>query len=412
MRNIVVSALIAASAVTGAASVVIASPALASQARTGAVTVSASAPAPANELFGVSCVSPKDCVAAGNDQDAHGNEGGPLVETWNGKAWKAVAVKLPGNAISGELFGVSCKSANACVAVGLYLNSSDTGFGLAETWNGKAWAASTLPSPKGSVGIELNGVSCATAKSCVAVGEDLTSTGSLALAESLSGGTWKAATPPVPAGSFVGTLNAVSCPSTASCVAVGSYASNSGGSVLAESWNGRAWARMAAAPPASSKNDAALTGVSCTSPKNCVAVGSGTGVSGRPSGLTGFAEQWNGTKWTGVRVAWPRGTTNSYLTSVSCASAKSCVAAGYFDLNVNAGGNTGKATAASWNGKAWTVTKVPAPGSGKASLFEAVSCVSASSCAAVGQLGPYKTLEGNGLSGFWNGKAWKLVTAV
>jgi hypothetical protein len=410
MRNIVMPALIAASAVIGAASVAAASPAMASQVRAVAVTVSA--PAPANELFGVSCVSSKDCVAVGNDQDAYSNRGGPLVETWNGKAWKAVTVKLPAHGTAGELFGVACKSTKECVAVGLYLNTSDAGFGLAETWNGKSWAASTLPSPKGSVGVELNGVSCATAKSCVAVGTDLTTSGAQPVAESWSGGAWKPATPPDPKGSVTGTLSKVSCTSAAFCVGVGEYGTNSGGSVLADSWNGRAWTRMTAAPPASSKNDAALTGVSCTSAKNCVAVGAGTGVSGRPNGLTGFAELWNGSKWTGVKVAWPRGTANSYLTGVSCASAKSCVTAGYFDINLNAGGNTGKATAASWNGKAWAVAKVPAPARGKASLFESVSCLSAANCVAVGQVGPDKTLEGNGLSGFWNGKAWKLVTAV
>jgi hypothetical protein len=408
MRSIVVSGVITVTAVLGTgASVVIGSPAPAM-----ATATSALASKPANTLYGVSCVSRSDCVAVGNDQDAYGNKGGPLVETWNGKSWKSVSVKMPGGAIAGELFGVTCKSGSFCVAVGLYLNGGDTGFGLAETWNGKTWAPSTLPSPKGSVGVELNAVSCATAKSCVAVGEDLTSSHSLPLAESLSGGKWKAATPPDPAGSVVGTLDKVSCTSASYCVAVGTYASGSGGSVLADSWNGKTWTRMPAAPPASSKNDASLTAVSCASSKDCVAVGAGTATSGRPDGLTGFAELWNGKKWTGVKIAWPKGTSNSYLTGVSCASLKSCVAAGYFDINVNVGGNTGKATAASWNGKAWTVAKVPGPASGKASLFEDVTCLSASSCVAVGVVGPSKTLEGNGLSGFWNGKTWKLVTAV
>lgn len=104
-----------------AAAGVVASPATAEQTGTSA------APPPADELFGVSCVSPKNCVAVGLDQNAYANRGGPLTETWNGKTWKIVTMKLPAAAISGQLSSVSCTSATAWVAVGLYLNSSDTG---------------------------------------------------------------------------------------------------------------------------------------------------------------------------------------------------------------------------------------------------------------------------------------------
>ena len=46
-----------------------------------------------------------------------------------------------------------------------------------------------------------------------------------------------------------------------------------------------------------------------------------------------------------------------------------------------------------------------------ASLFNAVTCLSATDCVAVGQLGPVRTIDGVGLSGFWNGRSWRLVTA-
>ena len=367
-------------------------------------------PAAADELFGISCVSPRACVAVGLDQDALSHRGGPLTEKWNGKAWKYVAMRLPAGAISGELFGVSCRSAVACVAVGLYLDSSGTGIPLAETWNGRAWRPSRLPAPAGSTGVILDGVSCATAKSCVAVGQYFTGTGAAPLAEAWNGSRWTTAKPPVPAGSVVGNLGKVSCPAAAYCVAVGDVAANAGSSVLADSWNGRTWTRMPVRPPASASADAALDGVSCTSPESCVAVGSGTPGSGRP-GRTGFAERWNGSRWTGVSVSWPRGTGNSYLVGVSCA-ARNCVAVGYSGVSVTAASGTGRATAVSWQGKAWTVTKVPAPGRGKASLFSDVSCLSAANCVAAGQVGPAGSTEGIGLTGFWTGKAWRLVTAL
>jgi len=368
-------------------------------------------PAAADELFGISCVSRGACVAVGLNQNALSHRGGPLTEKWNGKAWKNVAMRLPAGAISGELFGVSCRSASACVAVGLYLDSSDTGIPLAETWNGRAWRPSRLPAPAGSTGVILDGVSCATARSCVAVGQYFTGSGAAPLAEAWNGSRWTTARPPVPAGSVVGNLGKVSCPTAAYCVAVGDVAANAGSSVLADSWNGRAWTRMPVRPPASGSADATLDGVSCTSPESCVAVGSGTPGSGRP-GRTGFAERWNGSKWTGVSVSWPRGTGNSYLVGVSCAAPANCVAVGYSGVSVTAGGDTGKATAVSWKGKAWTVTKVPAPGRGKASLFSDVSCLPAGSCVAAGQVGPASSTEGIGLTGFWTGKAWRLVSAL
>jgi hypothetical protein len=401
MRTIVGSGLIALTALLGAAaSVAIASPATAGQAQTTA------SPARASELYGVSCASSKDCVAVGTDQNAYDGRGGPLTQTWNGKTWKTVPVKLPKGAVAGGLFSVSCASAAACVAVGFYLNGGGTGFPLAQTWNGTGWAPSTLVTPAGSVGVGLNGVSCAAAKSCVAVGYYLTRTGSAALAESWNGRKWTTAKPPEPKGSVAGDLNKVSCASATYCVAVGTTSTDTSSFVLADSWNGKAWAKMSAQPPASSKKDADLTGVSCTSAKSCVAVGGGIGA----GGLTAFSELWNGKTWAAAKVSWPKGTSDSYLVGVSCGSAKSCVTVGYVDINVNDGGNTGRAAAASWNGKAWTATKVPAPAKGEASLFNDVSCRSATACVAAGQLGPYKSTEGSGLAGLWNGKSWALVT--
>ncbi|HMD94032.1 MAG TPA: hypothetical protein VKG80_15490 [Trebonia sp.] len=368
--------------------------------------VTAAAP-PANELFGVSCASPKNCVAVGLDGNAYRGTGGPLAEKWNGRAWQIARMRLPAGAISGELFGVSCKSASACVAVGLYLDSAGAGIPLAETWNGRTWTPRTLPTPARGTGVILNGVSCVSARRCVAVGEYFTGGGAAAVAESWNGSRWTAATPPAPADSVEGDLSAVSCPSAAYCVAVGKSATTAGSSVLIDSWNGRTWREMAAQPPGGLEH-AELNGVWCTSAANCVAVGLGSG----GSGLTGFTELWNGSAWRSARVSWPRGAANSGLVGVSCASAKRCVMVGYLDMNPGAGGNTGRAAAVTWNGRTWTVTRVPAPARGKASLFNGVSCLSAVNCVAAGQVGPENSSSGTGLSGFWNGRGWRLVTAL
>jgi len=54
------------------------------------------------------------------------------------------------------------------------------------------------------------------------------------------------------------------------------------------------------------------------------------------------------------------------------------------DINLRAVAHTGRAAAATLNGKTWTIAKLPALRTGRASLFDAVSCPSASYCVAVG----------------------------
>jgi hypothetical protein len=411
MRTIAASGLIALTAMLGvAASAAVATPATAAQrAAAASPAKTAKAPPPANQLFGVSCVSSKYCVAVGlNENAGHGvTGGGALIQTWNGKTWKSVAPKAPKGAQSASLFAVSCKSPTACVAVGDYLHAGAT-VPLAETWNGRTWTPSAPAMPKGSSGGQLVGVSCAAAMSCVAVGGDFTNSGGAALAESWNGSKWTLSRPPEPKGSVVGELNKVSCTSATHCIAVGSSSTNTADFVLADSWNGGGWTRMSVPAPAVGKEDADLTGVSCPSAKSCVAVGTGT--TGLKGGLVSFAEFWNGATWAAGRISWPKGVSNAFLYGVSCASAKSCLAVGNLNINVNDGGHTGRAGATSWNGKTWTATSVPAPGKGKASLFAGVSCLSAANCLAVGQFGPFNSDEGNGLAGFWNGKRVSLAT--
>jgi len=381
------------------------------QARPAAPLVSA-VPAQPRELWGVSCESPASCVATGDIDDGSTDESA-LALTWNGKSWKTATVNLPAGASDDALDRVSCvPRARRCVAVGSY-TAAGAFPALVETWNGSAWTPSAAPAPAGALEEVLFGVSCPAAKSCVAVGGYLPKYGSYPLenfspvAESWNGVRWAPATPPTVQGMLYSLLDSVSCVSATRCFAVGWYETATGGSVLLESWNGKAWTRLHPPLPAGSKGQI-LTGVSCASATSCVAVGV---AAGSQPGNTAFSELWNGRTWRVAGIAWPRGTGNSFLVGVSCAAAAWCVADGYTGFNVTATGHTGRAAAVSWNGKAWRVTGVPAPAKGSASLFNAVSCLSAAYCVAVGQEGPLSTTQGNGLTGFWNGKGWKLVAA-
>jgi hypothetical protein len=356
-------------------------------------------------LNSVSCVTAANCMAVGLSNT---NNDGALAETWNGKAWKTVSVPVPVSNV-GALTGVSCTSATRCVAVGTYSNADNAnGSLLVETWNGKAWTIA--PVPQGSGGA-LTGVSCATAKSCVAVGFTVNASGTslIPIAESWNGAKWSLAMPPAVKGSTVSVLVSVSCASAAYCVAVGGDLTTtelySAYSALIETWNGKTWTRVNASAPAIS----ILEGVSCVSAARCVAAGA-VGTAGTV-GTSGFAELWDGRAWRVTKVAWPAGTGDSLIYGVSCASARSCVAIGITGFNENSDNNSGTAAAASWNGSAWRVTSVPSAGKGTASSLISTACPSPADCVAVGRKGPDNSVDLNSLTGFWNGKSWRLVAA-
>lgn len=191
------------------------------------------------------------------------------------------------------------------------------------------------------------------------------------------------------------------------CVAVGDgYGPAPATAALIYLWNGSTWKTAKPATPKGVTN-LVLDSVSCTSPGSCVAVGDG---SGKPGDV---AEVWNGRAWTATGpIAWPKDATNPRVDSVSCVTASYCVTVGYIDRNPQANGpSTGRAAASVWNGRTWTAAAVAAPGKSKASLFNSVTCLRTTFCVAVGQIGPYDSTSGAGLSGLWNGKSWHLVSA-
>ena len=61
------------------------------------------------------------CAVIGYDEAAGLAGGGPIAETWNGRAWSIAELKLPAGTLGGALLGVSCKSAKSCIAVGDFL---------------------------------------------------------------------------------------------------------------------------------------------------------------------------------------------------------------------------------------------------------------------------------------------------
>lgn len=408
----VIAAVAAAGVVTGlnvSSAMTAQATALTSAATTTPVGDSALIGPQADQLNGVACRSAKDCLAVGADY----HTGRPLAETWNGTRWRAVSVKLPAGASGALLDGVACPAATGtyCVAVGVVIKGS-TVEALAETWNGKAWTPVLPPAPAGS---HLGAISCLSAKSCVAVGAAGASHGIGALlTESWNGTKWTRGSISAPPHTQGGFLDGVSCATAGFCVAAGAVFAGSTGAEapLIEGWNGKAWAIMKPAPPKTSIQTG-LYAVSCPSPKSCVTVGSGGNLE---AGSIGYAEAWNGKTWALTSaVPWPKGTTDPWLYGVSCSAVGHCVAVGLIDwFRASNGFLTGRAAAATWNGKAWTATTITVPGKGDASGFGGVTCRPGKTafCAAVGNVGPWGSRVSSTLSGFWNGKTWKVVFPV
>jgi hypothetical protein len=283
-------------------------------------------------LYGVSCVSSTACTAVGFD----GNSSGTfftLAEAWNGTEWSIhTTPSKSGSSTSGgesELVGVSCSSASLCTAVGYYCEPEGTECSyrsnggsatpLAERWNGTEWSVQTIHSPTGAKASNLHSVSCVSTTECITVGSYTNSSGVVVpLAERWNGTEWSVHAIPSPTGAESSALSSVACTSSTECVSVGSYTNSSGVVVpLAERWNGTEWTIQTTPTPPGGHGE--LSGVSCASSAECIAVG------GR------LSERWNGTEWSIEPIAIPEeppGFEDFSLSGLSCSSSRSCIAVG------------------------------------------------------------------------------------
>jgi hypothetical protein len=259
----------------------------------------------------------------------------------------------------------------------------------------------TSPTPDSGQGDNLlRGVACASATSCQAVGNYINSANvSQTLAVAWSGTTWSV-TPSPNAGTNNNYLFAVSCVLAVSCEAVGSYF-NTGliDRALIESWNGTKWS-VVPSPDVGTK-DNSLSGVSCVTAISCMAVGS---YQTAPGVFRALVESWNGTKWS-IVPSPNNGTNSNDLNAVSCVSATSCQAVGEYQ---NSSLGTTRTLVESWNGAKWSVAPSPNTGTGNNALT-GVSCSTASSCVAVGSY--FTSTAARTLIEAWNGTAWVVVAS-
>jgi hypothetical protein len=296
-----------------------------------------------------------------------------------------------------RLEAVSCVSESWCVAVGDYSIASEEL--LALLWDGVAWTQMTVPAPSGASNLSWSDVSCESASWCVAVGNYYLNSTDMMLVMSWDGTSWTQASVPTLSGN---NLHSVSCLSTTMCFAVGEYYSN-GDATLVLQWDGAAWTQVQS-PYSVNQPGVEVNSVSCISASSCMAVGS---YNYQPSGGSAvhqtWAMSWDGSSWS--NVASPNvGSFNNELKSVSCISASSCVAVG----TARNSSFQEQTLTMTWDGTAWTTVTSPNPAD-TGNYLRSVSCATATSCVAVGL-----AMTANGdetLVLNWDGSAWTQVAS-
>jgi hypothetical protein len=371
---------------------------------TGATWTPVAVPKPASatsssSLTVVTCPAAAVCLAGGSYRSAGQQQG--LLLSGHDRSWTATTAPLPANAAAApqaRISALACASAITCVAVGQYAASTSRA-GLLITGHGSAWSGRAAPLPADAgpqPDATLVSVACPAVTSCTAAGSYVDGLGNRqGMLVLLRGTGWSAVRAPLPPDAKVpgATLTAVACPSTTSCVAVGSYSGATRGFAVASV--GTSWTAAATPVPAGAamQAKASFRSIACGT-GGCVAVGSYTSADGSTQGLLVTGQ---GTVFTAVRAALPadaapaQGSPGAQLTSVSCPSATWCVAAGTY---TDAAGEA-QTLLLSRTASAWTAVKAPSPanartvgsqaqGSLTPPTISSVACWATASCVAVG----------------------------
>jgi hypothetical protein len=381
-------------------------------------------------VLGSACANAFECWAVGfsvSGGTGSSSTTAALIEQWNGSAWSLAPSPIAPSPGGYALFGVTCVTSSDCWAVGgaRSVTAGTSPFGtLTENWNGTSWSIVPSPTPAGTAGAFLRSVDCVDASDCWAVGNTATPTGTGqgVLTEQWNGSTWSVGAS-APATATYSQLNGVSCASASDCWAVGTAGATvetstvpnlpggPGDQGLIEQWNGATWSVVPSYRPATA-DGSYLSGVTCLSSLDCWATGAITNGKGKPAGA--LMEKWNGSSWSVVPSPTPLDATRGLLEGVSCLDATRCWAVGTAGATGGSKGTgTGKGTGTtgsstgtgsgtgttgrgtgtgthlqptgfidSWNGSSWSVQ--PSPNVSVISILYSVTCLRGTACWAVG----------------------------
>ncbi|HEV8065601.1 MAG TPA: hypothetical protein VGP46_12240 [Acidimicrobiales bacterium] len=375
-------------------------------------------------ISAVSCGTTQSCVGVGEiDNGVAFSSNTPraaIVDDSSGK-WTMLSPDLPGGANDADLSAVSCPSAGNCSAIGM----SDSGLGvisavLVDETAGKWTAGIKASLPAGGDSPLLDGISCASAGNCVAVGQyyEPEPVAGHGLIVTETAGKWATGTTAALSAGIAASgvnITAVACPTVGNCSAVGEYTTSSDaqlGLLLSETGGKWAPAVEASTPGSSSPTpEVTMSALSCPSAGNCSAVGTYFDSDGNSQAVTftSTAGKWAA----GKGVTLPKGApsvTDSSLGSVSCRTAGNCTAVGaYFDGSSHQQGLLVSETAGKWS----TALEAPVPAgafSDPLVTVAAVSCSAVGDCSAVGRYADSPTDTAGLLLTEASGK-WSAVSA-
>jgi hypothetical protein len=225
------------------------------------------------------------------------------------------------------------------------------------------------PAPSGTS--DLGALSCATARRCWAVGvagpNPAPASGATVIDATRNGGvTWKAQQV---VGGSTPELSGVSCPTTTECMAVGSNGASLPGSgvVITTSDAGATWS-----PAASPQNALVVSSVTCASPIDCTAIVS-DGISTWSAHSPDFGQTWQ------QEGDLPAGFLPG--NDITCVAGGTCIDAGY--VPTTNGHGQGAVAVSADGGQTWALASVPS-GTG---VLQSTACISATDCLAAGTTG-------------------------
>jgi hypothetical protein len=357
-----------------------------------------------DSLTSVACLSAADCWAVGSqDSGASAADEQPLVEHSDSTRWSVVpSAKLEGGEDqAGSLSGVACTGPTNCWAVGDVLPSDGPQQPLFEHWDGSRWAASVL-STGSALNYFVDGVTCAGAKLCWAVGYTSPQPTAGPPRDTTWVARWDGTAWASQPGTHLGALDGVACTGPTSCWAVGQGDTVFDGgtskalTTLVEAWDGVSW--TARPSPDHGNGDNALNAVSCTSPRRCWAVGywsRGTGDSATSSSQNLFLT-WDGVSWA-IASGTQRSDDNAPKPNLNSLSGVDCLVGTCWAVG---GYSSGSASAYKtlidvWDGQAWSLASgTPNANDNVANSLSSIACADVHHCVAVGGYG----LLGSGAS--------------
>ena len=280
-------------------------------------------------LSSVTCTSPSFCMTVGLGRvETH-------TFTFNGRSW-VQRNQIP----SPNVQAVSCAGPSFCVAVNIQ--------GDANVFNGSSWSAGQSINSRYS----LYSVSCPNTNFCAALGGQLTNDPIVAYTD----GSWS----PIPFANSE-TFVALSCSSSASCVAIGTD-----GDTYA--FDGSVWSELSPIESGKLVGFDAIDDLSCSSTTFCMAIT-----------VSGHAFAFDGSSWKNSQGLEVGG--EQIATSISCPSSMFCGAMSYLGH------------AAYYDGNSWhTAHSLDASDFSSNDGVISISCTVSGFCAAVSNDGDAFTI--------------------